>query len=280
MTGSLNSSATAKASVRRVKNGAAERITDTVAVEEPLSIFLTYWAKDKRMTDSLAVTMRTPGHDAELAVGYLLGEGVVRKREDVVDVQVLGSGEGTEVRVELAPGVDVDAWRMARTNLVSSACGICGKRLFDSFQHFAALADSEWSIDSGLITTLPALLATHQQAFEQTGGVHAAALVDESGSVEASFEDVGRHNALDKLLGRALLEEACPLSRKILFLSSRGSYELVQKAAAAGASVLATVGGPSSLAVEAARHWNITLIGFVRDLRFNIYSGDWRVKLN
>ena len=271
---------TTKFSIRRVRGDLVERVNDVLAVEEPLAIFLTYWSKERRLTESLAVTMRTPGHDAELAVGYLLGEGVIRSREDIVDVQILGAGEASEVRVELAAGVDVDSWRLARTGLVGSACGICGQRLFDALPEIKpAQPSDEFTIDHALVNRLPELLRSRQDAFAQTGGLHAAALIDRHGTLEAAFEDVGRHNALDKLIGHALLNDGVPLDNKILFLSSRGSYELIQKAAAAGAPVLATVGGPSSLAAEAARRWGITLLGFVRDNRYNVYAGEWRLKL-
>ncbi len=275
-----NAPLTTRVTVKRVRGEVAERVPDVIAIEEPLSLFLTYWSKEKRITDSLAVTMRTPGHDRELAAGYLLGEGIIQNRDDILDIQTLGTAsDDAEVRIELRPGLDVDSWRLARTGLVASACGICGKRLFESLPDLALPSSPELLIEASLIAQLPDLLQSHQQAFAQTGALHAAALITQYGCLESAFEDVGRHNALDKLIGDALLNQRAPLSNKILFLSSRGSYELVQKAAAAGAPVLATVGGPSSLAVEAARRWNITLLGFVRDNRFNIYAGDWRVRL-
>jgi FdhD protein len=268
-------------SVKRVRDGIADRISDAVAVEEPLAIHLTYWSKEKRLTESLAVTMRTPGHDLELAVGYLLSEGVVTKRDDVVDLHTLGAGETNEVRVELERHVDVDTWRLTRTGMVGSACGICGKRLFESMLETAAAPVNRegLQIDSRFIARMPVLLRDKQQAFSETGGLHAAALISLEGTLESVFEDVGRHNALDKVIGHALLSDQIPLRDKVLFLSSRGSYELVQKVAVAGAPILATVGGPSSLAVQAARHYGMTLLGFVRDHRFNIYAGDWRVRL-
>jgi FdhD protein len=271
----------ARFSVKRIDRGNEERIVDAVAVEEPLAIYLTYWAKERRVTDSLAVVMRTPGHDVELAAGYLLGEGVIRSRRDIIDLQMLGPGNGGEVRVELAPTVDVDAWRLSRTNLVASSCGICGKRWLQVAAPDESLCytDDGLRIDAALVARLPGLLRSRQEGFAQTGGLHAAALVSAGGRLEAEFEDIGRHNALDKVVGSALLAEQLPLVGKILFLSSRGSYELVQKAVAAGASVLATVGGPSSLAIASARHWGLTLLGFVRGERFNLYAGDWRLEL-
>jgi FdhD protein len=181
---------------------------------------------------------------------------------------------------ELSKGVDFDAWRLARNGLVSSSCGVCGKRSREALASEPSfVSDESLPIDASLIEKLPALLREHQRGFTQTGGLHAAALITSEGVVEAVFEDIGRHNALDKVLGWSVLNNRIPLRGRILFLSSRSSFELIQKAAMAGAPLLATVGGPSSLAIETAREWGITLIGFVRDARFNVYSGDGRLNL-
>ena len=265
-------------SVRRVADAGTERVTDQIAVEEPLAILVKHWQKDASITTNLAVTMRTPGHDKELAAGLLLAEGVIRGRADLIEVRVLGSEPSNEVLVELAQGVDFESWRLARNGFVSSSCGVCGKRSRDAIQQdMPPIEAGEFRVSPQIIHDLPAALRAHQPGFTETGGLHAAALVTGGGETEAVFEDIGRHNALDKLIGWALLHGRIPLRERIVFMSSRGSFELVQKAAMAGAPILATVGGPSSLAVETARDLQMTLLGFVRDGRFNVYSGEWRI---
>lgn len=265
-------------SIRRVGSSGTERVTDQAAVEEPLAILVKYWPKDAAVTANLALTMRTPGHEKELAAGLLLSEGVIRTSADLSDVRTLGSDPSNEVLVELARGVDFEAWRLARNGFVSSSCGVCGKRSRDAMQQdLPALPIDEFQVAARVIDALPAALRALQPAFAETGGLHAAALVNASGEIEAAFEDIGRHNALDKLTGWALLNGRVPLREQIIFMSSRGSFELVQKAAMAGAPLLATVGGPSSLAIETARELQMTLVGFVRDQRFNVYSGEWRI---
>ncbi len=251
---------------------------DAVAAEEPLAIRISYWFKDAQLTKNLAVTMRTPGNDRELAVGLLHSEGVIRSAGDLVELRALGGEPSNEILAALGSDVDFEGWRLSRNGFVSSSCGVCGKRNREAIaQDVPALAPNGLKVSAELIEKLPALLRDQQQGFAQTGGLHAAALVTAEGKVEAAFEDIGRHNALDKLIGSAVLSGLTPLSERILFLSSRSSFELIQKAAMAGAPVMATVGGPSSLAIETARDLNMTLIGFVRDGRFNIYSGEWRV---
>ena len=267
-------------SIRRVSGRNVERVMDHVAEEEPLAILVKHWQKDACVTESLAVTMRTPGHDLELAAGLLLSEGIIRRYADLSDLRMLGSQPSNEVLVELAPGVDFAAWRLARTGFVSSSCGVCGKRTRESVrQDMPPVEADPFQVAASVIRHLPDTLRAHQKGFAETGGLHAAALVTESGEIEAVFEDIWRHNALDKLIGWATLHARTPLRERILFLSSRGSFELVQKAAMAGAPLLATVGGPSSLAIETARELQMTLVGFVRDERFNVYSGEWRISV-
>jgi len=271
-------------SVKRIAGTERERIVDTVAAEEPLEIRASYWFKDVQISDSLALAMRTPGHDRELAAGFLVSEGVVRQRSDLVDLRLLGADDrSNEIVAELAKGVDLEGWRLARNTFVNSSCGICGKRSRETIaqQLAAQTANGDggaFQLNPSFIETLPGLLRGQQQGFSQTGGLHAAALVNEAGEIEAAFEDIGRHNALDKLIGWAFLNGRTPLRNRLLFLSSRSSFELVQKAVMAGAPVIATVGSPSSLAIETAREFGLTLIGFVRDRRFNVYSGEWRIK--
>lgn len=263
-------------------NAALERVIDTVAVEEPLEIRASYWFKDSQLSDSLALTMRTPGHDRELAAGFLLSEGIVRQRSDLLEIRRLGDDSSNEIIVELAKGVDFEGWRMARSTFLNSSCGVCGKRSRDAVaQQLAGEVEGDEGgslrLSAALIESLPDLLTERQRGFEQTGGLHAAALVTSNGRMEAVFEDIGRHNALDKLIGWAFLNGLTPLRDRLLLLSSRSSFELVQKAVMAGAPAIATVGGPSSLAIETARDFGITLLGFVREGRFNVYSGEWRI---
>jgi FdhD protein len=262
-------------SVKRA--GREGHILDSVAAEEPLAIRISHWFKDTQRHEALAVTMRTPGYDAELAAGLLLAEGIVRAAADIVAVRPLGSEPSNEILVELAKDVDFDAWRTSRNGFMSSSCGVCGKRSWEAIAQAIPVLDDSFQVSENAIQQLPGLLRQHQEGFGQTGGLHAAALVTPDGAVEAVFEDIGRHNALDKVIGWALLQDRLPLRNRLLFLSSRSSFELIQKASMAGAPLLATVGGPSSLAVETARAQGLTLIGFVRDGRFNIYSGEWRI---
>jgi FdhD protein len=266
--------------IKRFRASATERTIDTVAIEEPLAIRVLHWRKSAAFTENLAVTMRTPGADPELAVGLMLSEGVIRSRSDVVEVRVLGVEPSNEVLIELARHVDFEAWRQRRNGIVSSSCGVCGKASLEQIEQALPPPQTvEWRVPPEFINALPGLLRDHQPAFSQTGGVHAAALVSLHGQMQAVFEDIGRHNALDKLIGHATLRNQLPLHHHVLFMSSRSSFELVQKAAMAGVQMLATVGSPSSLAVETARKLGLTLISFVRDQRFNVYSGDWRLDL-
>lgn len=264
--------------VRRADRDGIREISDAVAPEEPLDIRVAYWIKNVRATESFALAMRTPGHERELTAGLLLSEGLIQDRADLVALRFLGPASHNEILAELVQGVDVDAWRMRRSAVLGAGCGICGKTSIDQIVSACPTPHGSSSVTLELLLQLPALLEGHQSGFKQTGGLHAAALVTPEGTVQRVFEDIGRHNALDKLIGWCLLNDDLPLAGRIVFLSSRSSFELVQKTTMAGGSLLATVGGPSSLAIEAARKLNLTLVGFLRDGRCNIYSGDWRIK--
>ena len=265
-------------SVKRILRSGPERVLDEVPVEEPLSIRVSHWFKDVQVTENLSVTMRTPGNDRELAAGFLFAEGIVQHPQDLLELRPLGGEASNEILAVLAKDVDFEDWRAARSGLVTSSCGVCGKRSREAIAQAAPLSGQDhFSVSASLMEMLPGLLGERQRGFRATGGLHAAALATADGVIEAVFEDIGRHNALDKLVGQALLNGTLPWRDRVVFLTSRGSFELVQKAAAAGAPILATVGGPSSLAVETARDCQMTLLGFVRDARFNVYSGDWRV---
>jgi FdhD protein len=266
--------------VKRVGHPPAEtgHVLDSVAAEEPLAIRIGHWFKQTQRHEELAVTMRTPGHDAELAAGLLLAEGIVSELAGIAEIRPLGAAPSNEILVELANDIDFEGWRASRNGFMSSSCGICGKRSREAIAQAVPVSSDAFQIEASVIEQLPGLLRRHQEGFGQTGGLHAAAMVTGEGVIEAVFEDIGRHNALDKTIGWALLNGRIPLRDRILFLSSRSSFELIQKASMAGAPLLATVGGPSSLAVETAREQGLTLVGFVRDRRFNIYSGEWRIK--
>jgi len=270
--------ATREFPVRRVKQSRATTVSDTVAVEEPLERRLVYWFQDAPAVQSLGLTMRTPGSDRELMLGSLLSEGVICNRSDVVEVRHLGAPPSNEIAAELAKHVDAEAWRLARASYISSSCGVCGKRSLEGIQRpFGEESQSSMNVAASIVSRLPDALVQYQDAFSRTGGLHAAALATGSGEILRVFEDVGRHNALDKLLGWCVLEDLLPLGEHIVFLTSRSSFELVHKVVVAGGQMLATVGAPSSLAIETAREYGVTLVGFVRGDRFNTYAGEWRI---
>jgi FdhD protein len=272
----------AQISVQKVTaDNANSQQTDLLAVEEPLEIRLGFYNKDKFSHQAISITMRTPGHDFELAAGFLFTEGIVRAAEQISGIKHCGTrgqaGFENTVRIDLERGVKVDFKRLERHFYTSSSCGVCGKSSIEALQTGVKKVDSRLTIKSVLIHDLPEILRQSQMIFDQTGGLHASALFDEAGSLEIVREDVGRHNALDKVIGAGFLKNETPLSDKILLVSGRASFELVQKALMAGIPILAAVGSPSSLAVELAREFGMTLIGFVRDNRFNIYTGEGRV---
>jgi FdhD protein len=255
-----------------------------LAVEEPLEIRLAFGPNDKRQEAGLSVTMRTPGHDAELAAGFLLSEGIVAAAGDIEAVRQFDASNGTDqlaniVRVELRPDVPVDLARLARHFYTTSSCGVCGKSSLEALRFTAASLSSasEFQIAAEAIHRLPARLRDSQAVFDRTGGLHAAALFDAAGTIVEVREDVGRHNAVDKLVGSQMLAGRLPLADRGLLVSGRASFELVQKALVAGIPLLAAVGAPSSLAVDAAKQFGMTLLGFVRDGRFNAYCGRQRI---
>lgn len=251
-----------------------ENVTDEVAVEEPLEIRVN--------GHSVAVTMRTPGHDRELAAGFLLTEGVIDNGDDLLDLLIcrtLPDGKaGNVVDAQVSPRLTVDFARLTRHVFSSSSCGLCGKATLESvFQKFPMIK-SDAVYDPGLIATLPERLQAAQPGFGVTGGLHASALFGGDGELRVLREDVGRHNALDKVLGHALLAGGLPLSDALLLVSGRVSFELMQKALSAGVPFVAGIGAPSSLAVECARGSGQTLVGFLRSDRMNIYAGAERLK--
>ena len=257
---------------------------DLLAVEEPLEIRLGYGETNDRQQRSISVTMRTPGNDFELALGFLFTENVIQNLTQVHTIRYctdLGRQEATEniIRVELNPGVAVDLSTTERNFYTTSSCGVCGKASIDAIRTTACpvLSPARPLIDADLIHTLPGKLREAQAVFEHTGGLHAAALFDSSGRLLLLREDVGRHNALDKMIGAGLQAGLLPLSDSLVFLSGRISFELVQKALVAGVPLVAAVGAPSSLAVQMADEFGMTLLGFVRNNSFNVYTAANRV---
>ncbi|MGH9690728.1 MAG: formate dehydrogenase accessory sulfurtransferase FdhD [Candidatus Acidiferrales bacterium] len=255
-------------------NGQLRRREDYLAVEEPLEI---------RIGETPLVTMRTPGHDLELAAGFLLTEGLVQHREQIAKLEMAASDEATNlgnvVQAELALGAAPDLEKMHRHFFASSSCGICGKASIDSVRSRTLRPPNpDFRLDPEILVALPDALRASQAAFGRTGGLHAAALFDASGKLLVLREDIGRHNAVDKVVGWALLENRIPLSNVILLVSGRGGFEIAQKAIVGGLPVVASVSAPSSLAVQLARELHLTFIGFLRGRRFVVYAGEERIQ--
>ena len=259
--------------VRAVVGAEAADQFDHVAVEEPLQIQVSHGPLDKRMRTLYGVTMRTPGHDADLVAGFLFSERTLSQPADVLDIKTV---EPNVVRVELHPDVQFDR-DAVRGWFINSSCGVCGRGMIEDLDLRLDPITSPDVFPAEVIHQLPQKLREAQPAFDRTGGLHAAALFNPAGELLAVREDVGRHNAVDKLIGAEFRAGRLPLRHRLVFVSGRASYELVQKAVAAGAAALAAVGAPSTLAVDTAAAFGLTLIGFVRDGRFNVYTGDERV---
>ncbi len=257
---------------------------DHLAVEEPLEIRLEYGPIGARVRKSVAITMRTPGDDFALAAGFLFGEQIVRRPADITRIRFCGLPVGPQrlrnvVRVSLHPDAEVALNRLERHFYTTSSCGVCGKTSIEALRIDSCppLPSDGPIFLATVIHQLPARLRETQAIFDHTGGLHAAALCSPSGGMELVREDVGRHNAVDKLIGTRLLAGDLDFSARLLLVSGRASFELTQKAVVAGIPILAAVGAPSSLAVELAAAHNLTLIGFVRDQRFNVYTCPWRI---
>lgn len=273
--------------VLKVSNGANLNTSDALAVEEPLEIRLEHGPAHDRQIQNVSVTMRTPGNDGDLAIGFLFTEGIIGQLQDFGWVEhsfiTCAQNKKNVIQVILKEGIIPALDNAQRNFYTTSSCGVCGKSSIASIRTVSAFNNENThfnQINAALICTLPAILKMHQQVFADTGGIHASALFDTMGQLLILREDVGRHNALDKLIGVAFNNGILPLNRHILLLSGRASFELVQKAAMAGINIIAAVGAPSSLAVQLAEEFNITLIGFLRDGRFNIYTQSQRILLD
>ena len=268
-----------KTTVWVVENGKVRSQSDQLATEEPLEIRLVSPQK------TIAVTMRTPGADFELAAGFLYGEGVVKSREDIasisycVDPEVDGEQRFNIVNVALREGLSLDLQPLERHFFTTSACGVCGKASLEALRLRGCPVIPQGSeVPVEVIYSLPEQLRKAQRVFSSTGGLHAAALFDVQGQLLSVQEDVGRHNALDKLVGSAVLSNQLPFNNHIVMVSGRSSFEILQKCLAARVPIICAVSAPSSLAVALAREFGITLVGFLRGERFNVYAGRERLR--
>lgn len=239
-------------------------------IEEPLEIRILFGA-EKKSVKSISVTMRTPGNDAELATGFLFTEGLIKSPSEIEkDIQDF---DPNIITIEFKQDIEPDLKKTDRNFYTTSSCGVCGKSSIDAVRLNCTAVNQDFKIATGQLIGLPEKLRAAQEIFDATGGLHAAALVDNSGSIKIIREDVGRHNATDKVIGAALIHDTNLLSTSLLLLSGRISFELIQKAAMAGIPAVAGVGAPSSLALELAQDLNMTVVGFLREGRFNQYCG-------
>ena len=270
-------SALTTSTIIRLRAGKLETMQDVLVVEEPLEIRLGYNDPRKgRIHKSISITMRTPGSDVVLALGFLYAESII---SSLATVTAIDTTTSNVIRIELSNDASFDGQRLERHFYTTSSCGVCGKASLESLSlaGFDAITHDTFTIRAEVLYQLAKELKTQQALFRQTGGNHAAAVFDADGVVSLLAEDVGRHNALDKLLGTLLQQNGLPLMKHGIMVSGRASFELLQKALAGGCSMLAAVGAPSSLAVELAQEFNITLIGFLGDAGFNIYHGAHRI---
>jgi FdhD protein len=257
------------------RNGETRRVEDYLAAEEPLEM--------RAGSDSFGVTLRTPGSDEELVAGFLFSEGIISSREDLIGLQLPGesSRERNLVRVLLGSKVRLEGGNAARRFSAGSACGVCGKASIAQLRRRGLRRPESASLISPeILSELPQKLRAVQAVFGRTGGLHAAALFTAGGELLAVREDIGRHNAVDKIIGWAFLQGRLPLSGQVLLVSGRGGFEIIQKTIAAGIPLLASVSAPSSLAVQLARELGLTLVGFLREQRFVIYSGEERIAVS
>lgn len=270
--------------ISKVHEGRRVREADSVAVEEPLEIQLCWPAAEGSAAKSISITMRTPGDDAELAVGFLFTEGIIHGMADIGSVTSCGpaapnTGSRNVIRAELSPGVDIDLKRLERHFYTTSSCGVCGKASLDALRVAGqqSLRNVLTRFPEKMLVSMPERLRERQQVFSKTGGLHAAAAFAPDGEILLVREDVGRHNAVDKVVGALLRDSKLPAHGIGLLVSGRASFELMQKALVAGIPLLAAVGAPSSLAVALAAEFDMTLVGFLRGGNFNIYAGAHRL---
>lgn len=259
-------------------NGEILKREDYIVIEEPLEIRIVKETEDGTITKSIAVTMRTPGNDIELSVGFLFSEGIISSFEQIEKIDYFK--ENNVIKLKLTKGTNIDIDNLSRNILTYSSCGICGASIIDLiYKRVNRYPKGDFKVDKDIILSLPSMLKQSQAIFSKTGGIHASTLFDSKGNLIELREDVGRHNAMDKLLGRMLMDKKIPLDNTMVLFSGRSSFELVQKSILAGIPFIVSIGAPSSLAVELAEAYNVTLIGFLRENKFNVYSGIERVDL-
>ena len=268
----------------RFSDGKLKPSDDLVVVEEPMEIRLGYGSMNNRIEESIAITMRTPGNDFELAVGFLFSEGIIHNKKDILSVKYCFTGTQNQedkniVRVELIPELEIDLSKQKRNFFAHSGCGICGKASIDAVYNTInhKMIDSDIKLTIKSLLQIPVKTLKHQVNFNNTGGIHSASIFDSNDNMISIKEDVGRHNAVDKVLGHFLLSDDQDLSDKILFLSGRMGFELVQKASMAHIPIVVSVGAPTSLSVKLGKELGMTLVGFTRENKFNIYCGEERI---
>jgi FdhD protein len=265
--------------ITRISGHDAEEFDDQLAVEEPLEIQIAFRAAGQKERKSISVTMRTPGNDHELAAGFLFTEGIIHSQSQIDGIAHSPLDEN-RVAVTFSAGFEPQLGSLERNFYTTSSCGVCGKASIDAIKTRSVYTNrlDGWTLEKEQLYPFLDQISQHQSTFETTGGLHASALFDISGQFLMLREDVGRHNALDKLIGAALLADRLPLDNHILLLSGRASFELIQKAAMAGIVLVAAIGAPSSLAVQLAEESGITLVGFLKKDKFNIYTGHHRIR--
>ncbi len=251
-------------------------IEDSIATEAPLQIIIAYNYKGERRKETLSVAMRTPGDDFNLVAGFLFNEAIITKANDIVLMRYASDDESS-LLVELSDAVEINIDENKRNFIANSACGFCGRVDEASQKNNFIPAENNLKIEPAVIYKLPSLLQSSQSLFTETGGAHAVALVNINGELLHISEDVGRHNAMDKLVGKMLKQNALPLSESIVLFSGRLSYELIQKSLMAGISIVCAIGAPTSLAIELAEDYGLTVIGFLKKESFNIYCGAERI---
>lgn len=263
----------------RFDNGKLISVSDLVSVEEPLGIRLKFHDGNSHISKDISITMRTPGNDIELAIGFLFTEGIIRDYKDVSNISQIESSENTWVEIVLGQGLTLNIDKLERHFYTTSSCGVCGKSSIEAVNQACTVIvpQKKWSVSHQILQHLPEKLRKLQSNFEFSGGNHACGLFGLNGELVTLREDVGRHNALDKLIGWAMKNDELPLFKSILLLSGRASFELIQKAAMAGIRLVCAIGAPSSLAVELAEEFDITLVGFLKENRFNVYTGANRI---
>lgn len=275
----MTSSSAESFPVHKITAAGGEATHDMLAVEEPLEIRVVTGPPEDRKEKVASITMRTPGHDEELAAGFLFTEGIIRQPGDIAALSCGQDPAGNVVRVDLSPGVDPLLKGLDRNFYTTSSCGVCGKASIDAVRIASSYPSHEnpLAVSASLLHSLPEKLRASQKVFDATGGLHASALFDREGKLWMLREDVGRHNALDKVIGASFMRNRLPLKDSVLLLSGRISFELVQKASMAGIPLVAAIGAPSSLAVTLAEESGMTLVGFLRENRYTVYCGGKRV---